>query len=117
MDRDDRVLAIHLAREHRPDLGGLDVALIGVEALREIGGDVFALAGPVNQHADVVGLAAERRGKRTIFLEPATALKNLLRPVLVFPEIRRRGLGFDLAQFTFEAGFVKGPSAGRPCAR
>ena len=31
MDRDDRVLAIELARQHRPDLGGLHVARVGVE--------------------------------------------------------------------------------------
>jgi hypothetical protein len=117
MDRDDRVLAIHLARQHRADLCGLDVALVGFEAFRQVGGHVLALTRPVDQHVDVVGLAAQRGRERAIFFEPSPALKDLLRPSLVLPEIRGGGLRFEVVQFTFEAGFVKDPSARRRCAR
>ena len=56
VDRDDGVLSIEVAREHRPNLAALDVAVVGVERLLEIRRHVFALFRPVEQHREVVGL-------------------------------------------------------------
>ena len=76
MNRDDRVLPIELAREHRPDLAGLDVAAVRLEAALEIGGDVLALARPVDEHAEIVALLAQRFGERAVVFEPTAALED-----------------------------------------
>jgi hypothetical protein len=89
MNRDDRVLAIELARKHRANLGGLDVAGVALERPVEIHRDVLALPRPVGEDAEVVGLAAKRLGERAVALDALAALQNPLRAGLILPEIRR----------------------------
>jgi hypothetical protein len=113
MDRHDGVLSIELAREHRPDLAGLHVPRVRIEALGKVGRHVFALARPLDEYAEVISLAAERFGERSVVFELAPALKCLLCDLLIFPEVRGRNLCLDLGQFALQAGFVKAPSADR----
>ena len=98
MDRDDGVLAIELAGEHRANLAGLHVARKRLEAARQIGDDVLALPGPVEEHAEVVGLLPQRHGQRPVVFEPAPPLQHFLRGGLVLPEIGRGDLRFELGQ-------------------
>jgi hypothetical protein len=111
MDGDDRVLPVQLAGEHRPGFTGLHVLRVGVEAAIEIGRDVFPVARPADQHAEVVALAAERFGERAVVLEAAAPLEDLLRGRLVLPEVRAGELAFEIAELPRQAGFVKDPSA------
>jgi hypothetical protein len=111
MDRDDRVLAIELAREHRADLGRLDVALVDVDAGLQIAQHVLALPRPIEEDRQVVGLLAQRLGQRAVVLDLAAALQDLLRVGLVLPEIRRRDGRLDLGQLALQPRFVKAPSA------
>jgi hypothetical protein len=97
MDGDDGVLAIEFAREHRADFGGVDIAGKLIQTAGQIANHVLALLGPVDENAEVVGLASERRGQRLVAFQTAPPLQYLLCVVLVFPEIRRRGLRFQLA--------------------
>jgi hypothetical protein len=113
VNRYDRILPIELPREHRPNLGGLNVALERGEALLEIGRHVFALPGPVDEHDEIVCLSPQRRGERLVVLEPAPALLNSLRGGLILPEVWRGGLRVELAQLAIEPGLVKAPSADR----
>ena len=52
--------------------------------------DVFALACPVDEHAEIVCFGSERRDQLDFFLDAATALEGFLRLDLVVPEIGRR---------------------------
>jgi hypothetical protein len=113
MDGDDRVLAVELAAEHRPDLGGLDVPAVGLDAPLQIGQHVFALLRPVDENLQVLGLTPKRFGKRAIVFEAAPALLGFLSVRGVLPEVRSRNGGLDLCQLALDAGFVKAPSAGR----
>jgi hypothetical protein len=113
MNGDDRVLGVELAREHRPDFAGLDVAAEAVERLLEVGGDVFALLRPVDEDGEIVRLLAQRGGERAIVFDAAAALLDLLRRGLVLPEVGRGGAQIEVVQFAGKAGFVKAPSAGR----
>jgi hypothetical protein len=103
MDRDDGVLLVHLAAEHRADFTRLDVAAERFQAALEVARDVLALAGPVDEDAEVVRLPAQRLGQRAVVLEPAPPLQQLLRGRRVLPEFGMRDLGFDLAQFALQA--------------
>jgi hypothetical protein len=112
MDRDNRVLPVHLAGEHRPDLGGLDVAFVGFKRLAEVGFDVLALTSPVDEDGEVVGLPAERPGQGPLVFEPPSALQDLLRGRLILPEVARGDLFLDFGQVALETSFVKAPSGG-----
>jgi hypothetical protein len=74
VNRDDRVLPIQLARQHRPDFAVLDVFAERVERAIEIGRDVLALSRPVDEHAEILSLAAERGREVAVVFEPAAAL-------------------------------------------
>jgi hypothetical protein len=113
MDRDDRVLAIHLARQHRADFGSLDVTSVALESSLEVGNDVLALLGPIEQHMKIVRLFAKRLGDGPVVFEPAAALLSFLCVRGVLPEVGRGDRGFDFGQFALKAGFVKAPSEGR----
>jgi hypothetical protein len=111
MDRDDRVLPVQLAGQHRADLGRLNVAAVRIDAALEVGHHVLALPGPLEEHLEVVRLAAQRRRERAIVFEPAPTLLGLLGVGGIFPEIRRGDRRFDFRQFALQAGLVKAPSA------
>jgi hypothetical protein len=111
MDRDDGVLLVHLAAEHRADFTRLDVTAERFQAALEVARDVLALAGPVDEDAEVVRLPAQRLGQRAVVLDLAAALQDLLRVGLVLPEIRRRDGRLDLGQLALQPRFVKAPSA------
>jgi hypothetical protein len=113
MDRENRVLPIEIARQHRPDLGGLHVARVRLEAARQLVGNFFTLPRPVEQDGQIVPLLAERLGQRLVVLEPPPFLKNLLRRALVLPEVRRGYASFEVGQLALETGFVKDPSGDR----
>jgi hypothetical protein len=113
MDSDNRVLAIELAGEHRPNLACLQIAIELLDALLEIPGDILALLGPVDQHREIVDVAAKPRRQRFVVFDAAAALEDLLRARLVLPEIRLRRLVLDLRQLALQASFVKAPSAAR----
>jgi hypothetical protein len=114
MNRDDGVLAIEFTTEHRPDLAGLNVAGVDLEAALEIGVHVLALTRPFEQHAQIVGLAAQGVGQRAVILQPAPPLLDLLRGGLVLPEVRFADALLDFLQFVGRAGGVKDSSADRP---
>jgi hypothetical protein len=103
MDRDDGVLPIHLAAEHRSDLTGLNVAAERLEAALEIARDVLALPRPIDKHTQVVELTTQRLGQRAVVFEPAAALQQLLCGRRILPELGVRDLGLDLAQFALQA--------------
>jgi len=111
------VYPIELAGQHRPDLCRLHVARVALERRSQLALDRLALLRPVEEHGQVVGLFANRGGQRAVALEPAPPLQDLLGRGLIFPEVGRGGLGFDVGQFAREAGFVKVPSARRRRAR
>jgi hypothetical protein len=110
VDRDDRVLLVEVAREHRANLGDLDVARVGAEGTRQIVGDVLALQRPFEQDLDVIGVLAQRNRQVAVAFEATPPLQRLLRVGLVLPEIWCGALGFELGQLTVQAGFVKAPS-------
>jgi hypothetical protein len=56
MNRDNRVLLVELAGQHRPNLGRLHVARVAFQRGPEIGRHVFAVLGPIEQHGQVIGL-------------------------------------------------------------
>jgi hypothetical protein len=118
MDRDDGVPAIVLTAEHLLDLAALDQASEMLEAVSQLAGDIFALRGPIDQHADVVGFALERRNQLDFFFDPPPALKGLLRFDLVVPEVRLRGTGFYLGELVARACGLKDNSGDRrPASR
>ena len=56
---DNRVLLVEFAGQHRPDLGGLDVARVAFKCRTEIGRNVLAVLGPIEQHGQVIRLLSE----------------------------------------------------------
>ena len=113
MNRDDGVLAIVLAAEHLLDLAAFDEAGELLDARRQLRSDIFALAGPVDEHAEVVCFGSERGDQLDFFLDAPAALKDLLRLDLVVPEIGRRCAGFYLGELVARACGFKDNSGDR----
>jgi hypothetical protein len=113
VNRNDGVLAVVLAAEHLLDFATLDEAGELLDAGSQIGGDILALAGPVEQHTKVVCLGSERRDQLDLFFDAAAALKDFLRLDLVVPEIRRRCAGLYLCELVTRAGGFKDNSGDR----
>jgi hypothetical protein len=76
-----------LAAQHLLDLGGLDLGLEFVETALQVGGDVFAGAGPLEQHAQVSDPPAQRIAQLGVVAQAAAALQRALRFLLVLPEV------------------------------
>jgi hypothetical protein len=112
MNRDDRVPAIVLATEHLLRLAGVDLVFQFVERFREIVEHRLAGFGPLGEHSEVVDPPPERFAQVTVLLQAAAALEQLLRRLLVFPEVGVRYTRFDLGEFVCRAGGVKDSSAG-----
>jgi hypothetical protein len=117
MDRKNRVLAVEIARQHRANLGRLDVTRERLQAAGQLVPDLLALSRPVEQDGQIVPLLAQRFGQRLVILKPAPFLKDLLRRALVLPEIGRGNPRLELGQLALQPGFVKDPSGDRRPAR
>jgi hypothetical protein len=76
-----------LAAEHLLGFSRVDLFFERVEGLLQIGDNVLAAFGPLEQDADVVDLLREAVAKLEVFGKPALALQRLLRFGLVVPEI------------------------------
>ena len=113
MNRDDGVPAIVLAAEHFLDFTALDEIGELLNALRELGSDIFPLACPIDEHAEVVCLGSERCDQLDLFLDAAAALEDFLRLDLVVPEIGRRRAGFYLCELVTRASGLKDNSGDR----
>jgi len=100
-----------LAAEHLLDLAGLHHLRELLEAGGEIREHVLALAGPLHEHAEVLGAFCQRGNERDFFLDAAPALEDLLRFGLVAPEIGRTYVLFDIGQLLVEASGFKDASA------
>ena len=116
VDRDDGVALVVLAAEHLADLGALHLPAQVDESRREVSGYVLALLGPLEQHGEIVGLAAQRLGEIEVLLQPAAPLQHALRGGLVVPEVRRGGLPLQLRHLGLDGGGVKDSSASQPRA-
>jgi hypothetical protein len=75
-----------LAAEHLVRLRGVDLGLEVVEATGQIGGDIFAGVGPLDQHAEVISAALQRSLERLLIFEAPPPLHDFLRVGLVVPE-------------------------------
>ena len=111
MDCDDGVGAIVLAAEHLLRLGRLDLRLELAEAAREIRADVLPSIRPLDQHAQIVDVPAERLPQRHVFLQTPAALHYLLRVGLVTPEIGLARLLLDVGELFVKPGTLKDASA------
>jgi hypothetical protein len=114
MDRDNGVGAIVLPAEHLLGLGGFDLSLVGTEIPFEIGSDLLAGLGKLDEHAEVVAAPFQRDEQRLIVFEPAPALHDLLRARLVVPESRFFYLAIDIGKLVFELRALKDTSAVPP---
>jgi hypothetical protein len=102
-----------LAGEHLLLLGGVDLGLERVESPAEIGGDVLAGAGPLEEHAEVSDAPAERIAQLGVLAQAALALQGALRFLLVLPEVGRGNPRFESCDLSGVSGPVKDSSAGR----
>jgi hypothetical protein len=88
-----------LAPEHLLRFRDVHFAFKVVEAANEIAEDVFALIGPLDQHAQVIAATSERFAQRGVLLEASAPLEHFLRLGLVLPEIRFGNALFELGHF------------------
>jgi hypothetical protein len=102
-----------LAAEHLLGFAGLDLRRQLVERLAEVVPDGLASLGPLDEDVEVVELALQRVAELDVFLEPATALQQLLRVGLVFPEVRSGDALLYAGELDRGAGGVKDSSADR----
>jgi hypothetical protein len=86
--------AQHLLRFAFVHLGGEFVQAAG-----EVFDDGFARSGPLHEHGEIFDAALERVTEIEVVLEPAAALEQLLRRLLVFPEVGFRYALFDRREF------------------
>jgi hypothetical protein len=102
-----------LAAEHLLRLACIHLRGQIVERSSEVIGDRFPGSGPLDQNGKVIDARAERVAEGLILFEPAPPLQQLLRTLLVLPEVRIRDALFYLREFVGVAGGVKDSSAGR----
>jgi hypothetical protein len=96
-----------LAAEHLLDLAAVDEPGKFLYTLRELGSDILALLGPVDEHGEIVAFGFQRRNQLDFFFDAAAALEDFLRFALVTPEVRGRGAGFYLGELFCGAGGLK----------
>jgi hypothetical protein len=113
MDGDDGVGAVVLAAQHLARFRAFDFLLQLIERTRQVSGDVFARARPLDKDADVVGAPLERLQQRTVFIKAAAPLHYFLSLFLIAPEVRRRGPRLYLRELFVEVGALKDASAAR----
>jgi hypothetical protein len=102
-----------LAAEHLLDLGGLDLGFDLVETALQIGGDVLAGTGPLEEDAQVGNAPAERVTQLGVVAQAAAALQRALRFLLVLPEIRGGDARLEGRELSGIGGTVKDSSADR----
>jgi hypothetical protein len=100
-----------LAAQHLLDLGSFHFGVERVERSLQIGGDVLARLGPLEQHAEIVELAAERIAQLDFVAETAAPPQRLLRVGRVLPEIGGGYTRFDRRKLAVRVGGVKDSSA------
>jgi len=111
MDGHDCVGLIVLAAEHLVRLRGVDLRLEVVEATGQIGNDIFAGVGPLDQHAEIIGAALQRSLERLLVFEAPPPLHDFLRFGLVVPEAGFAGSLFYLGELFVQASGFKDASA------
>jgi hypothetical protein len=102
-----------LAAQHLPDLAAFDQAGELVDARRQLACDVFALAGPVEEHTKVVRPGLEGGDQLDLLFDAAPALQDFLRLDLIVPEARRRSAGLYLCELITRASGFKDNSGDR----
>jgi hypothetical protein len=100
-----------LATEHLLDLAAFDQAGELLEAVGQLGSHLFALASPVEEHAQIIRLRAQSRDQLDFLFDATAPLEDFLRFQLVVPEIRCRGAGFYLRELVLGASGFKDSSA------
>jgi hypothetical protein len=113
MNRDDGVPAIVLAAEHLLDFAALDQAGELLDPRRQLARHILTLAGPVDEHTQVVRFRLERGNQLDFFLDTAAALQGFLRLDLVVPEVRRGRASLYLRELVAGACGFKDSSANR----
>jgi hypothetical protein len=87
-----------LAAEHLLGFARIDLRLEVVERAREIVADRLPRLRPFDEDAEIVNASLEAAAQIAVFLETAPPLQELLRPLLVFPEIRVCDALFDAGE-------------------
>jgi hypothetical protein len=96
-----------LAAEHLLDLAAFDEPGEFLHPLRQVGNDILALLGPVDEHGEIVAFGFQRRNQIDFFFDAAAALEDFLRFGLITPEVRGRCAGFYLRELLGGAGGLK----------
>jgi hypothetical protein len=100
-----------LATEHLLGLAGIDLLGELVERARKIVDHRFAGLDPFGEDGKVVDPPLQRLAEIEILLEPSAALQQLLRRLLILPEVRLTDSCFYACEFVCGAGGVKDSSA------
>jgi hypothetical protein len=103
-----------LSAEHFFRLAGVDDRGELVEGARKIAGDRLTRLRPFDEDGEVVGARFQRLTEIAVLFEPAPALQELLRGLLVLPEIRVADAFFYFREFVRGSCGVKDSSAGPP---
>jgi len=111
MDGHDCVGLIVLAAEHLVRLRGVHFCLEVVEATGQIGSDIFAGIGPLDEHAEIIGAALQRSLERLLVFEAPPPLHDFLRFGLVVPEAGLAGSLLYLGKLLVQASGFKDASA------
>jgi hypothetical protein len=96
MDGHDRIGAIVHAAEHLLGLGRFHFLTQFLEALGEVGADVFPAISPLGEHGQVIAPPLQRSQEREVFLDAPPALHDFLCFGLVVPERRIGDRLFDV---------------------
>jgi hypothetical protein len=96
-----------LAAEHLLDLAAFDEPGELLHPWRELGSDILALLGPVDEHSEIVAFGFQRRNQLDFFFDAAAPLQDFLCFGLVIPEVGGRGAGFYLGELFCRASGLK----------
>jgi hypothetical protein len=116
VNRDDGVEPVVFAAQHTLGLRHFDLRLERPEPRLQVGGDVFAALGPLDEHAEIVLLFLERVRQVDVVLQAAAALQGLLGLGLILPEVRLGYTVFEAGNLLTQVGCLKDNSAVRRTA-
>jgi hypothetical protein len=100
-----------LAAEHLVRLRGVHLCLEVVEATGQIGSDIFAGIGPLDEHAEIIGATLQRSLERLLVFDTPPPLHDFLRFGLVVPEAGLAGSLLYLGKLFVQASGFKDASA------